>query len=68
MSLICYNNIYNMDCSFGLDEMSSCGVEVDCVLTSPPYNIIRGNLNDRGHDVYNDGMTNDEYSEDCVIV
>lgn len=34
---------------------------IDVVLTSPPYNIIRPNLNDRGYDLYKDTKTVDEY-------
>lgn len=36
---------------------------ISLILTSPPYNIIRPNLSDRGYDVYQDVKTNDEYIE-----
>ena len=57
------NKIYNMDCVEGLKQMVTDGNIVDCILTSPPYNIIRPNQNDRGYDLYNDGMSNDEYCD-----
>lgn len=57
------NKIYNMDCVEGLKQMVADGNIVDCILTSPPYNIIRPNQNDRGYDLYNDGMSNDEYCD-----
>ena len=57
------NKIYNMDCIEGLKQMVTDGNKVDCILTSPPYNIIRPNQNDRGYDLYNDGMSNDEYCD-----
>ena len=57
------NKIYNMDCIDGLKQMSAENIEVDCILTSPPYNIIRPNQNDRGYDLYNDGMSNEEYCD-----
>lgn len=52
-----------MDCIEGLKQMVTDGNKVDCILTSPPYNIIRPNQNDRGYDLYNDGMSNDEYCD-----
>ena len=52
-----------MDCVDGLKQMSAENIEVDCILTSPPYNIIRPNQNDRGYDLYNDGMSNEEYCD-----
>ena len=52
-----------MDCIEGLKQMVTDGNNVDCILTSPPYNIIRPNQNDRGYDLYNDGMSNDEYCD-----
>ena len=52
-----------MDCVEGLKQMVADGNIVDCILTSPPYNIIRPNQNDRGYDLYNDGMSNDEYCD-----
>ena len=55
------NNIYNEDCINGLKNMVSNNQKVDCILTSPPYNIIRPNSIDRGYDLYKDGMSNDEY-------
>lgn len=53
------NTIYNLDCLDGMKSMGD-GV-IDRVMTSPPYNIIRPNNADRGYDLYQDGMTNDEY-------
>lgn len=55
------NTIYNMDCLLGMQNIKEN--VIDLVLTSPPYNIIRPNLTDRGYDLYKDGMTNDEYSK-----
>ena len=44
-----------------MNNLIEKGVKVDKIITSPPYNIIRPNNDDRGYDLYNDGMTNDEY-------
>jgi DNA modification methylase len=55
--------IYNMDCVEGIYKMSQDGNKIDCILSSPPYNITRPNLSDRGYDAYNDrSMTNEQYS------
>lgn len=52
-----------IDCIEGMKVLIQQGEKVDGVITSPPYNIIRPNSSDRGYDVYNDGMTNEEYSQ-----
>lgn len=57
------NKIYNLDCRIGLDSMAVDGNFVDLCLTSPPYNIIRKGMSDRGYDVYSDGVSNDTYVE-----
>ena len=57
--------IYNGDC---LETMQLLKDKVQMVITSPPYNIIRPNSTDRGYDLYNDGMTNDEYSKWIVNI
>lgn len=57
------NRIYNIDCTVGLENMVAEGMNVNCILTSPPYNIIRANQSDRGYDLYNDGMNNEEYCD-----
>jgi len=51
------NKIFNESC---LDTMKR-DIKVNCVLTSPPYNIIRPNSTDRGYDMYKDDLTNEEY-------
>lgn len=53
------NKIYNEDCLITLDRFKD--KQIDAVLTSPPYNIIRPNSKDRGYDLYKDGMSNEEY-------
>lgn len=55
------NKIYNMDCEKGLELMITDKNLIDGVITSPPYNIIRPNSNDRGYDEYKDGMSNEQY-------
>ena len=52
------NTIYNEDC---LETMSNLHKEVDLVITSLPYNIIRKNSTDRGYDIYKDDKSNEEY-------
>lgn len=56
------SRLYNLDCVQAMEELADSGEKVDKIITSPPYNIIRGGLSDRGYDIYNDGMRNDEYS------
>lgn len=53
--------LINGDSSIELDALKHKGVKIDKVMTSPPYNIIRKNNDDRGYDVYNDGMSNEDY-------
>lgn len=50
--------LYNGDCQEIMQDLN-----VDKVITSPPYNIVRPNSSDRGYDLYKDGMSNDEYIE-----
>lgn len=35
--MITRNNVYKMDCIQGLQEMLRGGVQVDCIITDPPY-------------------------------
>ena len=62
------NKIYNVDCRIGLDQMAVDGNFVDLCLTSPPYNIIRKGMADRGYDVYSDGVSNDTYVEWLCLI
>lgn len=62
------NKIYNMDCIIGMQQMIKDGNVIDCVITSPPYNIVRPNMTDRGYDEYKDGMSNDEYMKWTISV
>lgn len=59
MSNLEINKIYNEDCLITLDRFNNN--QIDAVITSPPYNIIRPNSKDRGYDLYKDGMSNDDY-------
>ena len=52
------NKIYNEDCLLTMKRLEG---KVNAVITSPPYNIIRPNVEGRGYDVYKDNKTNDEY-------
>lgn len=57
------NTIYNEDCFITLKEHIDNN-SIDCVLTSPPYNMTKrkGGISDSGrYDVYNDWKTEDEY-------
>jgi len=53
------NIIYNEDCIETMNKMQSN--IIDCVLTSPPYNILRTNDDLVFYDLYKDNKTNDEY-------
>lgn len=58
------NVIYNEDCFNTIKRMGDDGVEVDCILTSPPYNMTKrkGGYADTGrYDVYKDWLDEDEY-------
>ena len=64
------NQIFNEDCFITIDEHIKQN-SVDCVLTSPPYNMTKrkGGISDSGrYDVYNDWKTEDEYIEFSVIL
>lgn len=51
--------LYQGDC---LEQMKHiANGEVNKIITSPPYNIVRPNSTDRGYDLYQDGMSNEEY-------
>ena len=59
------NKFYNEDC---LETMSKMGdVKVDCVITSPPYNMTKrkGGYADKQsrYDKYNDWKSEEEYNE-----
>lgn len=56
-----YITLYNGDCIEVMQNLIDNGVHVDKIITSPPYNIIRPSSNDRGYDLYQDGMSNEEY-------
>lgn len=43
--------------------MSELNTKVDKIITSPPYNIIRPNSTDRGYDLHQDGISNEQYIE-----
>ena len=60
------NKIYNEDCLTTLSKLKKGDINI--VLTSPPYNIIRPNSTDRGYDLYKDGMSNEEYSLWCCSI
>lgn len=55
------NKIYNEDCVVGMKNIPSHSI--DNILTSPPYNTNRNNMPDRGYDLYQDGMSNEDYSK-----
>jgi DNA modification methylase len=37
--LISVNNLYNMPCEKGIELIKIAGIKVDCLITSPPYNV-----------------------------
>lgn len=58
------NVIYNQDCFDTMSMMSENNYKVDCVLTSPPYNMTerKGGYADSGrYDVYEDWKSEKEY-------
>lgn len=64
------NKIYNQDCFETLSNMYNDGVEVDLVLTSPPYNNSRSDTEDRStdtysnrYDIYTDSKSEKEYCD-----
>ncbi len=60
--------LYNGDCLEVMDKLIERDIKIKGVMTSPPYNIIRPNQSDRGYDMYNDGMNNEQYVEWCVNI
>lgn len=61
------NEIFNEDCFITMQHITP--KSVDCVLTSPPYNMTKrkGGISDSGrYDVYNDWKTEDEYIQFTV--
>ena len=62
------NEIFNEDCFITMDEHINENT-IDCVLTSPPYNMTKrkGGISDSGrYDVYFDWKSEDEYIEFSV--
>ena len=64
------DEIFNEDCSQTLDNLIKNGIQVDCILTSPPYNTSQKKHTERSiinrenrYDIYRDSMTNSEYYE-----
>lgn len=64
------NKIYNQDCLETLSTMKDNGVKVDIILTSPPYNNSRSDVEDRStdtysnrYDIYTDSKTECEYCD-----
>lgn len=59
------NKIYNKDCFELMRDMQNCGVNVDCILTSPPYNTGRNSgkmeHHEKRYDVYIESKNNQEY-------
>ena len=58
------NKIFNEDCFATIDRLIDAGQRVDCILTSPPYNMTKrkGGYADTGrYDVYNDWKPEKEY-------
>lgn len=58
------NSIYNEDCFKTMERMKASKTFVDCVLTSPPYNMTKrkGGLSDSGrYDVYKDWKEESDY-------
>ena len=56
-----FNNIYNMDCTEGLELIKDNSI--DLIITSPPYNVDSGNnkYNKNPYDLYNDNKDHREY-------
>ena len=62
------NEIFNEDCFITMHEHINENT-IDCVLTSPPYNMTKrkGGISDTGrYDVYCDWKSEDEYIEFSV--
>lgn len=62
------NTIYNEDCFITLKEHIDNN-SIDCILTSPPYNMTKrkGGISDTGrYDIYNDWKSEEEYIEFSV--
>lgn len=68
--MIEFNTFYNEDCLTTISKINS--KVVDCVLTSPPYNMTKrkGGYADKSkrYDEYNDWKTEDEYNDWTVNV
>jgi site-specific DNA-methyltransferase (adenine-specific) len=41
------DSIHNIDCLEGMRQLKSCGVSADIIVTSPPYNVGKNNMNYR---------------------
>ena len=51
----------NGDCVEEMDKLIEKGINVNKIITSPPYNTIRNNKHDKRYDVYDDNKTDNEY-------
>lgn len=57
------NNIYNISCEYGIQALKESGTKVDCIITSPPYNVDLGDnkFNKNPYDLYKDNKNHWEY-------
>ena len=49
------NDIYNISCEQGIEKLKKTDYKVDCIITSPPYNL------DHKYDYYKDSKPLNEY-------
>jgi DNA modification methylase len=57
------NKIYNIPCEEGFAKLKYHNIVVDCIVTSPPYNVDLGNnkYNKNPYDLYRDNKEHNEY-------
>jgi DNA modification methylase len=60
--------LINGDCIIEMEKLYEKGVKVNKVLTSPPYNITRDDMKKERYDVYDDGLSTDEYIDWTVNI
>ncbi len=57
------NQLYNISCEEGIARLKENNVKIDCIITSPPYNVNLGNnkYNKNPYDIYRDNKEHSEY-------
>jgi len=55
------NKIFNEDCLVTIDKMKQQSLKINCIITSPPYNVDLGKTSKTSYSLYKDNKEHQEY-------